>query len=83
MKIGCPGTESTVAHHHRRSARHRRPWDANTNAKLGLQGLPGQPVAERCIEDHRSQSLRAQGCQPLAIAFMEAHRTLGLQRACT
>jgi hypothetical protein len=62
---------------------HRRPWDANTNARLGLQSLQEQPVAERCHEEHRSQSLREKGCQPMSITFMKACRTLGLQRACT
>jgi hypothetical protein len=75
MKTGGAETESTVAHLRRKSVGRRRPWDANTNARLGLQGLQGQPVVERCSEDYRSQSLRARGCQPMAIAFTEACRT--------
>jgi hypothetical protein len=33
---------------------HRRPWTANTNAMIGLEGLKGTPVAERCHEHQRS-----------------------------
>ena len=35
---------------------HRRPWDANTNALLVLEGLKGQPVAEIGPEHQISQS---------------------------
>jgi transposase-like protein len=36
---------------------HRRAWDADTKAKIVIQGLQGRPVAERCHEDQISQSL--------------------------
>jgi transposase-like protein len=34
-----------------------RKWDANTKAKIVLQGLQGKPVAELCHEYQMSQSL--------------------------
>ncbi len=39
----------------------RRPWDAKTKARIVLQGLQGQPVAELCHEHQISQSLYSQG----------------------
>jgi hypothetical protein len=36
---------------------HRRTWDAQTNARIVLQGLQGKPVAELCNEYQISQSL--------------------------
>jgi transposase-like protein len=34
----------------------RRPWDANTKAKIVIQGLQGKSVAEICNEHQISQS---------------------------
>ena len=36
---------------------HRRKWDADTKAKIVIQGLQGRPVAELCNEYQISQSL--------------------------
>ena len=41
----------------RRSAMHRRKWDAETKTKIVIQGLQGRPVAELCNEYQISQSL--------------------------
>ena len=38
----------------------RRQWAAKTNARIGLQGLQGQPVAELCHAYPISQSLSDQ-----------------------
>ena len=34
----------------------RRHWDANTKAKVVIQGLQGKPVADICNEPQSSQS---------------------------
>jgi transposase-like protein len=60
MKTQGAGTEYTVADNDRRSAMHRRTWDANTNAKIVLQALQGKPVAELCHEYQMSQALSYQ-----------------------
>ena len=39
----------------------RRQWDANTQAKVVIQGLQGTPVAEICHEPQISQSQYSQG----------------------
>jgi transposase-like protein len=36
---------------------HRRKWDADTKAKIVIQGLQGRPIAELCHEYQISQSL--------------------------
>jgi transposase-like protein len=35
---------------------HRRKWDAQTKAKIVIQGLQGQPLAAICHEHQSSQS---------------------------
>jgi transposase-like protein len=40
---------------------HRRTWDAQTKAKIVLQGLHGKPVAELCHEYQVSPALFYQG----------------------
>jgi transposase-like protein len=57
MKTRGPGTEYTVADNDRRSARHRRTWDAPTKAKIVRQGLHGKPVAALCNAYQLSHSL--------------------------
>jgi hypothetical protein len=39
----------------------RRTWDAKTKALIGLKGLKGRSVAERCPAHQISQSLSDQG----------------------
>ncbi len=56
---------------------HRRTWDAQTKARIVLEGLQGKPVAEICNEHQSSQSQydqwRDQFLAHAAYAF-EAHQ---------
>jgi hypothetical protein len=40
---------------------HRRQWDANTKARIVVEGLKGKPVAEPCAEHPISQAPSDQG----------------------
>jgi hypothetical protein len=52
---------------------HRRTWEANTKAMIVMEGLKGQPVAERCTAHQLSQApydqWRAQGLDHAPTAF--------------
>jgi transposase-like protein len=39
---------------------HRRTWDANTKARIVIEGLKGKPVAELCAEHQMSQAQDSQ-----------------------
>jgi transposase-like protein len=55
---------------------HRRQWDADTQAKIVIQGLQGRPVAELCHEYEISQSLSDQWRDQL---LANAARALDIQ----